>query len=268
MLRKIVVAALLYLASLSAGALEFTDVYYSPNDGGGWGVFVVQSDTFQFLAFFVYGQDGKPTWYSCQLTVNVAGSYTGTLYASTGSYYAAPWDPTAQHTIGVGSCTFSPIDIYNATLTYSLTNGPTVVKQIQRFPLTPYVLGGNYSGSMTGSIGGCNDPSNNDPAFRGRYGLNVTQNGDQSAALTFTFVDMTHTGIVCTLSGPLTHYGRLYQLNGQASCVGPNVATGMQPATINSFHSTGQGIEGHWTGGGGGGCTVTLHFAAVQIVNN
>ncbi len=54
----------------------------------------------------------------------------------------------------------------------------------------------------------------------------------------------------------------------EASYAGPSVATGMQPATINSFHATGQGIEGHWTGSGGGGCTVTLHFAAVQIVNN
>src|SRR6202008_4335940 len=102
----------------------------------------------------------------------------------------------------VGICTFAPIDIYRATLTYSLTSGPTVVKQIQRIPLTSFVLGGNYSGSMTGSIAGCQDPNNNDPAFRGRYGLNVTQNGDQSATLTFAFVDTNHAGIVCTLSGP------------------------------------------------------------------
>jgi hypothetical protein len=42
-------------------------------------------------------------------------------------------------------------------------------------------MAGNYSGSMAGSISGCNDPSANDSAFRGRYMLAVTQVADQSA---------------------------------------------------------------------------------------
>jgi hypothetical protein len=267
MFRKILVAALLYIASFGAGALEFTDVYVDTNEIG-WGIFVVQSDTFEFLAFFVYGQDGKPTWYSCQLSLDANGNYSGQLYASTGAYYGGPWDPSAQHTVAVGTCRFAPTDIYNATLTYSLTGGPTVVKPIQRFPLTPYVFGGNYSGSMAGSISGCQNPNSNDAAFRGRYALAVTQNGDQSATLTFTFVDMNHSGIVCTVGGALTHLGRLYQLNGPLSCVGPGVTPGANPATVNSLHPTGQGIEGHLTGSAGGGCTVSLHFAAVQNVNN
>jgi len=267
MLRKIVVAVLLCIASFSARALEFTDVYVDPNEIG-WGIFVVQSDTFQFLAFFVYGQDGKPTWYSCQLSLDASGKYSGQLYASTGPYYGGPWDPSAQHNVAVGACTFAPSDIYNATLTYSLTGGPTVVKPIQRFPLTPYVFSGNYSGSMAGSISGCMDPNGNDPAFRARYGLAVAQNGDQSATLIFTFVDQTHSGIVCSVTGPLTHLGRLYQLNGQLSCTGPGASPVPSPVRIDSLHPTGQGIEGHLTGSGGGGCAVSLHFAAVQNVNN
>jgi hypothetical protein len=130
------------------------------------------------------------------------------------------------------------------------------------------VFGGNYSGSMAGSVSGCQNPNSNDPAFRGRYGLAVTQNGDQSATLTFTFVDMNHSGIVCTVSGALTHLGRLYQLNGPLSCVGPGVGPGANPVTINSLHPTGQGIEGHLSGSAGDGCTVSLHFAAVKNVNN
>ena len=96
MLRKMVVAVLLCVASLGAGASEFTDVYVDTNETG-WGLFVVQSDTFEFLAFFVYGQDGKPTWYSCQLSLDANGNYSGQLYASTGAYYGGPWDPSAQH---------------------------------------------------------------------------------------------------------------------------------------------------------------------------
>lgn len=267
MFRKIVVAALLYVASFGAGALEFTDVYVDTSEIG-WGIFVVQSDTFQFLAFFVYGQDGKPTWYSCQLTLDATGKYSGQLYVSTGPYYGGPWDPPAQHTVAVGACTFAPSDIYNATLTYSLTGGPTVVKPIQRFPLTPYVFGGNYSGSMAGSVTGCLDPGANDAAFRARYGLAVSQVGDTFATLIFTFVDQTHSGIVCTVTGPLNHLGRLYQLNGALSCTGPAVSFASAPVTIDSFHPTGQGIEGHLTGSGGNGCIASLHFSAVQNVNN
>ena len=267
MLRKMVVAVLLCVASLGAGASEFTDVYVDTNETG-WGIFVVQSDTFEFLAFFVYGEDGKPTWYSCQLSLDANGNYSGQLYASTGAYYGGPWDPSAQHTVAVGTCRFAPTDIYNATLTYSLTGGPTVVKPIQRFPLTPYAFGGNYSGSMAGSVSGCQNPNSNDPAFRGRYGLTVTQNGEQSANSTFTFVDMNHSGIVCTVAGPLTHLGRLYKLNGQLTCAGAGVSPGPNPVTIDSLHPTGQGIEGHLTGSGGGGCALSLHFAAVQNVNN
>jgi hypothetical protein len=50
----------------------------------------VQSDTFQFIAFFIYDQNGNPTWYSGQLTADAAGNYSGQLYASTGSPYSSP----------------------------------------------------------------------------------------------------------------------------------------------------------------------------------
>jgi len=38
--------------------------------------------------------------------------------------------------------------------------------------------------------------------------------------------------------------------------------------TIDSFHATGQGIEGHLTANIGQSCTASLHFAAVHNVNN
>jgi hypothetical protein len=150
-----------------------------------------------------------------------------------------------------------------------VTGSPTVKKTIQRQTPTAYVLTGNYSGSMSGSITGCTDPTGNDAAFRARYGLTVVQVADQSATLTFTFVDTIHNGIVCTAAGPLTHLGRLYRIsNGQLSCTGPGSPPGILAATIDSFHPTGQGIEGHLTSDVGGGCAASLHFAAVKNVNN
>ena len=265
MLKRLVFIAMIALAAARAEAVEYTDVYLNPSEGG-WGVFLVQSDTFQFMAFFIYGPDGKPTWYTAEVTNDGTGNYTGTLYAITGTYFASPWQ--GYNYSPAGTASFKPTDAYHATLTYTVNGVGTVTKTVQRQTLTSYVLSGNYSGSMSGSISGCTNPGSDDPAFRGRYDLAATQVGDTSATLTFTFVDVNHSGIVCTVSGPLTHLGRLYQLNAPLSCTGPGQGGNPHSVTIDGLHPTGQGIEGHLTGSTGGGCTVSLHFAAVLNVNN
>jgi len=266
MLKRLFVVTLLALAAARADALEYTDVFFNPGEPG-WGFFLVQSDTTQFLALFIYGSDGKPTWYTGQLTQDAAGNYNGGLFAFAGTYFLNPWQGVTGGQ--VGTISFRPTDIYHATLTYTVTGVGTVTKTVQRQTLTAYAFSGNYSGSMSGSISGCADPTANDPAFRGRYGLTVTQAGDASAMLVFTFVDTNHNGIVCTGSGPLTHLGRLYQMVGNLACTGPGQDGIARPATIDSLHPTGQGIEGKITSPNfGGGCTGTLHFAAVLNVNN
>jgi len=186
-LRRLVLAVLLLTAAFSARAIEYTDVYYNPAESG-WGFFLVQSDTVQFLAFFIYGPDGKPTWYTAQLTDDGTGTYTGPVYATTGTYFALPWNP-AQLTVNpVGTATFQPIDIYHATLTYTVNRVGTVMKTVQRQTLTPYVLSGHYSGSLTGSVTGCVNPAKNVPSLNYRFNLVVAQVADQSATLSFTIV--------------------------------------------------------------------------------
>lgn len=261
MLKRLVLTVFLLFASMNAGALEYTDVYYNPAEPG-WGVFLVQSDTTQFLAFFIYGPDNKPTWHTAQLTQDASGNYNGDLYAITGTYFANPWQ---GYTItSVGTASFQPTDMYHATLRYSFIGGSTIVKTVERQTLRPYPLAGNYSGSMSGTISGCADPAENDAHFRGRYGLVVTQTADTASTLTFSFVDTDHSGLVCTVTGPLTHLGRLYKLaDGQFTCIGPGVDPTPAPATIHSYHPTGQGIEGRLTSTTSDGCNLSLRFAAV-----
>jgi hypothetical protein len=265
MSRRLLLAALLALFTLRANALEYTDVYFNPQEPG-WGVFLIQSDKTQFIAFFIYGADGKPLWYSALLTEDGTGKYTGPLYLTSGTYFANPWNGYSINP--AGTVAFAPSDRYHATLTYSVTGVGTVTKSIERETLTPYVLAGNYSGSMSGEVNGCADPARNESAFRGRYALAVTQAGDQSAVLVFTFVDANHSGIVCTVSGPLNHLGRLYQMNGSITCEGPGQGGGNHAVTIDGLHPTGQGLEGYLTGQVGGACNVSLHFAGVLNVNN
>jgi len=263
MLKRIVLVILL-LVALRAQAAEYTDVYYDAAEDG-WGVFLVQSDTTQFLAFFIYGPNGQPTWYVAILAADGTGKFTGSLYANTGSYFLNPWQ--GKMTVPAGTASFTPSDPYHATLSYTVNGVGTVTKAVQRQTLTAYVLAGNYSGSGSGSIINCANPGQNEPMYRSRFGLTVTQVGDQSATLVFTFVDQAHNGLVCTTTGPLTHIGRLYQLNGQSTCTFNGVPVGQaQAVTIDAFHPTSHGLEGHFTAMQG--CTSSVHFAAVLNTNN
>jgi hypothetical protein len=268
MAKRFVLALALLVAASGARALEYTDVYFDADEPG-WGAFLVQSDTLQFVAFFVYGRNGEPVWYTAQLTDDNAGAYTGPVYATTGTWFGSPWNPAQLGVTAVGSATFQPIDLYHATLSYTVSGSPTVNKTIQRQSLTPYQMTGRYSGSMAGAISGCANPARNDPAFRARFVLDTTQVGDSSMTLTFTLVDAAHQGIACVVSGPLAHAGRIYQMpGGTLTCSGPGQDGVATAVTIDALHPTGQGIEGKLSGAAGGACTASLHFAAVRNVND
>ena len=257
-LRKVILGLLLLSATFSARAVEYTDVYYDPAESG-WGFFVVQSNTFQFLAFFIYGSDGKPTWYTAQLMDNGTGTYAGAVYATTGTYFPLPWNPAQLTNSAVGTATFQPTDSYHATLTYTINGAGTVTKTVQRQTLTPYVLTGSYSGSLSGSVSGCANPAKNVPSLTYRFNLMVTQVGDQSATLAFTIVDANN--VVCTLSGA-RRLGRLYEIaNASYQCP---ISSAVQ-AQINNLHPTDHAIEGRWIADDGGGCSESIHFSAVNL---
>jgi len=267
MLKRLIVMLWLLTTALTARAgatPQYTDVYFIPAESG-WGVFVVQTNTFQFLAFFIYDKNGNPTWYTAHLYDDGTGNYTGALYATTGTYFAQAWNPAQLTANQVGTATFAPISNYQATLTYTANGVGPVVKTIQRQTLTPEVLSGNYSGTLSGSISGCANPANNVASFNDRFNLTVTQAVDNSSAtFIFTVVASNEKPVnaVCTLTGAITQGGLLYSMpNASYSCP-------LSPATaaiINNFRVTGQGIEGRWHANDGGGCTESVHFSAVDL---
>ncbi len=88
-MKRILLSLLLCVAAGRAAAVDYTDIWFLPAESG-WGANVVQSDAFLFITFFIYGADGKPTWFTGQATKDVSGNFNGTLYATTGTYYIAP----------------------------------------------------------------------------------------------------------------------------------------------------------------------------------
>jgi hypothetical protein len=196
------------------------------------------------MALFLQGPDGNPTWYTAEMSLAADGtSYSGPLYRTTGTYFGLPWDPGKVVSTQAGTASFTPIDNHHAAIVYSVEGAPSVTMQAQRQTLLPYRMGGNYSGSLAGTVSGCSDPGDNVSAAQGRFGLQVTQVDDASIVLKFSLVDEDVAGVVCTVSGPLTHLGRLYRVaGGQISC--SDDPSGPKPATIEALHPTDQGIEG------------------------
>jgi hypothetical protein len=263
MMRRFLLAVLLFATALRAGASDYTDIWFNPSEqstgGGGWGVNVVQSDAFLFLTFFVYGPDNKPTWYVAGLTRNANGNFNGPLYATTGTYFGAPWNPAdGAGSAQVGTATFQPTGAYTANLSYTFTAGPTVVKAIQRQSLTSIPLDGSYNGTQVSNYSNTNCMGRG--SFFDRFFLVATQ--PTATTLTFSF-NYNDSGLTCTLSGTFQQLGQLYRVPTSSYACSDGLST---TAAIEEIKATTFGIEGRFTAPNvGGGCREDSTFSAVLL---
>lgn len=124
--------------------LDYSGHWWDPNDPG-WGLFIWHDARDRVLAaWFVYGTDGKPIWYTFQPAWDTfAATFPAPLTQTSrmpGPTIPPP-NPTSYTTVGSASLDFK--SIANATtgaipfdagkLTYTFTGGPTTVRNIQRF---------------------------------------------------------------------------------------------------------------------------------------
>lgn len=257
---SLAVCAALTLAATPARAIDYTDIWYNPIESG-WGVNVVQSDSFIFVTFFIYGPDRRPTWYTGQLRWD-GSRFTGSLFLTQGSYYLAPWVPDQHAATQVGVASFTPSDInaYTATLSYTVDGVGSVTKSIQRQTLTSITIAGNYVGGQSGTYFNCNNPNQNGSYTDTYETLLVTQTAGvpSTATLTFAFTN----NLTCTLRGTLEQYGQLYRIpNASYRCDGGNTLN--TTATVFELKATSLGIEGRLASSNvGGGCSESATFAA------
>lgn len=124
--------------------LDYSGHWWDPNDPG-WGLFIWHDARDRVLAaWFVYGTDGKPIWYTFQPAWDTfAATFPAPLTQTSrmpGPTIPPP-NPTSYTTVGSANLDFT--SIANATtgaipfdagkLTYTFTGGPTTVRNIQRF---------------------------------------------------------------------------------------------------------------------------------------
>jgi hypothetical protein len=249
-------AVLLHAAP--ARATDLTDMWWNPTESG-WGLNVVQADSNLWLTFFVYGADRKPTWYSAYIQWD-GGKFTGPLYATTGSYFAGPWNP-AEHpdAVNVGTATFTPsgTNAYEATLSYTVSGAGAVTKSIERQYLGPIALSGTYAASQAGTYGGCSSSGDN-----GSYIDAATLTVSQTTANAITLAFGYGSGANCTLSGTAERKGPLFQIaNAAYKCTGK--LTVSTTANVYEVRKTSLGVEGRFTARLSSGCQETASFAAV-----
>ena len=163
-LRRITIA-LLTVALLAPGMVRaasttnFSDQWWIENESG-WGASVLQQSDVLFIDLFVYGPDGKPTWFTAAAFLQgnaPAGHvlFTGDLHSTTGPYFGAgTFNPGAVGYVKVGTLTFDAATINSARLSYSV-NGVPVVKDVTRQTWRNENLSGRYYGGDSGEQTNC-----------------------------------------------------------------------------------------------------------------
>lgn len=263
-LRTRIAAFVLVVASALPGAsfatiYDATGLWWNPNESG-WGMNVIQQDTVLFITLFVYGADGKPTWYVASNTQYVTGSivkFTGPLYSATGPYFGGTFNASSVGVRQVGTITFdascSGCNTYsNAQVTYTV-DGVAVNKTVQQqawkatvIPSTGY--GAMHKVSTTTCSGG---PSSSPMGFTFAY-----------AGTTLTLTDANGVRYTVGLNN-VPQYGSARA--GTPSGLSVSNGPGFTQGAIHLEAGNGVILNGLITGIGANGCVAQYAFVASGV---
>jgi hypothetical protein len=154
----------------------------------GWGLNLTHQGNTLFGTWFTYDNDGSDMWLVMSNGAQVsAGSYTGTLYRTTGpGFNAVPFTSIGEgNYTNVGSLSLTFTDVNTGTMTYTV-NGITQSKPIARFTYVdvPPVC---TLGGTPGAAPNYQDLWWNSPVTESGWGVNITHQGDILFATWFTY---------------------------------------------------------------------------------
>jgi hypothetical protein len=193
---------------------DISDLWWNANESG-WGVTVLHQREVVFLTFFVYGADGRGSWYTAQgsfVNANPQGAYvfTGTMYQINGPWFGTTFNPAAVNARAVGNMTFTAF-LDSATLSYTI-DGVAVNRALTRFMVRNNTLTGEYVGAIKQTYSGCTPASNNGD-FNVISDFSVTNTSN-----TFSMSVRGQGGAVCNYNGNYTQTGRLDNSIGTYAC--------------------------------------------------
>jgi hypothetical protein len=243
-----------------ASAATMSDLWYHPGEDG-WGVNIIEQQGTLFVTLFVYGPDGRATWYVGSNVSEVSASsgrmFTGALYVTTGPWFGGFFSPGQVGVRQVGSVTVSASSPVSAVLSYSV-DGTSVSKSIQRQTWKHINLSGTYYGSMDAlSSSSCTLTGAAAQPFNSTMSITATvaSNGVQGN-VTIGFTD---SGGTSTFTGSYTQYGAIFDVSGTLS-----TSSGAFTAAIQDFTADDDGIRGNLLARAASGCVINWRFSAVR----
>jgi hypothetical protein len=209
----------------SGGSNNYEGLWWQPTESG-WGVNIAQQGDILFATWFTYDIDGSGLWLAMSNGAKAPdGSYSGTLYRTTGPAFSAnPWNP-AQVTVNpVGTATFAFTDSNNGTFTYTVsgtTQSKPITRQIFSSPVPTCSAGSTQGASPNYQDLWWRSPAQSESG----WGVNITHQGDTLFATWFTY-DVSGKGEWLVMSNGAktasgSYSGALYRTTGPAFSANP-----------------------------------------------
>lgn len=216
MRKWILVLAMGFCTSLFANTFtaDLSDLWFNEKESG-WGVNVTHQREILFLTFFIYGTDGRASWYTGQAALvgqNTQGAlvFSGGTYEFTGPYFGNFFNPAVVNGRSVGTVTFTAF-LDSATLSYTI-DGVAVTKLVTRQTFRNNDMTGQYTGAIKQVQSGCQAPSiNGDVNSSTDFSVSHTASG-------FSMTVRQPDGSFCSYAGSYTQNGRLGRSQGTYSC--------------------------------------------------
>ncbi len=123
-------------------ASNYQDLWWASPAGveSGWGVNLTQQGDTIVGTWFTYDHDHSPLWLLVAAPKVAQGTYSGTLYRTTGpAFNAVPFNPSAVVDTPVGTATFSFADGNNGVFRYTVggvTQSKSITREVFRSPGT------------------------------------------------------------------------------------------------------------------------------------
>ena len=215
---RMLLAALAFASLTSAvrasSGTNFSDQWWNPNESG-WGLSVLQQADVLFIDLFVYGPDGRPTWYTAALDFQPQFPnrivFSGDLAATAGPWFGGFFNPAFVAVGKVGTITFEATSTDTAALTYSV-NGVVVSKAIQRQLWAYEHFTGSYYGGLVYDQSGCVNPTDNGHVEE-LGAFQITHAADN----TFTLALQSNYG-TCTVTGNYSQLGHMGTVDANYAC--------------------------------------------------
>lgn len=237
-------AAALAAAGINAHANLYTDLWWNPQESG-WGANIVHQGETAFVTLFVYGADGRPTWYVAPAARTFAYDASGqpvmkgVLYRTQGPWHGGPFDTSKVATQPVGEMTIEP-GVGGAIRLHYQAEGLELTKDLVRQTFDQPSFGSNYHGSFNlrqvkpGSL----------PGGTREYHAEIQVHIDEGQA----FIRVWELLGQCIYRGAYAQVGKFARVSGHFVCTGGEAADGT--FEITDLEITKHGLTGFlrtWT---------------------